>query len=134
MSKRRTLAAADEETPIDLSPMIDCIFILLIFFIVTTVFVEEKGFQATKPDAAAATPLEDKDRLALEITADDEIFVDHEQIAAADVGRVVRRRLRDPEMPVVVRAHEHASHGMFVAVWDAARRGGAKELSFSTYQ
>ena len=51
---RRSVLSPDDETEINLSPMIDCIFILLIFFIVTTVFVEEKGLQVAKPDAAAA--------------------------------------------------------------------------------
>ena len=49
---RRTVFSEEEETEINLSPMIDCIFILLIFFIVTTVFVEERGFSVAKPDAA----------------------------------------------------------------------------------
>ena len=55
---RRSLIDQDEDaTEINLSPMIDCIFILLIFFIVTTVFVEETGLQVAKPDAAAPWPL-----------------------------------------------------------------------------
>ena len=63
------MLSPDDEIEINLSPMIDCIFILLIFFIVTTVFVEEQGLQVAKPDAAAAaTPNEETENVVLEIT------------------------------------------------------------------
>ena len=122
----------DEETAIDLSPMIDCIFILLIFFIVTTVFVEEDGLQAAKPDAAAAASPEDSERVTLRITAQNEILLDDQPIPIGEVVRKVRARVGDGEIPVAIEAHEASEHGLFVAVWDAARRGGADLLSFNT--
>ena len=113
--------------------MIDCIFILLIFFIVTTVFVEEKGVQVNKPDAAASLALEeDNESLTLEITAEDKVLFGEKAIAVQEVTSRVKAGLKDPEMPVVIRAHEKASHGLFLAVWDAASVGGAKTLSFNT--
>ena len=130
---KRSLLSEDEETEINLSPMIDCIFILLIFVIVTTVFVEEKGLQVNKPDAAAsANPLEESTNVTLEITAQNQILLDGKQIDLADVHTRVKSSLGDPDTPVVVRTHEKADHGVFVSVWDAARRGGAEMLSFST--
>ena len=87
---RRSIIAEDEETEINLSPMIDCIFILLIFFIVTTVFVEEKGVQVSKPDASASASLEEKENVTLEITAEDKILFGGKEIALAEVtGREV---------------------------------------------
>jgi biopolymer transport protein ExbD len=133
MARHHSLVEEDEETEINLSPMIDCIFILLIFFIVTTVFVEEQGIQVAKPDAAASTAsFEDNENVVLEITADDKILFDHHEIPLADVPNRVKSNLGDPDTPVVIRSHEKARHATFVAVWDAARRGGAKMLSFST--
>jgi biopolymer transport protein ExbD len=130
---RRSLLDEEESTDIDLSPMIDCIFILLIFFIVATVFVEERGVQANKPDSAAPAAIEEKRSLILQITAENEILVDDQEVALADVaGRVKARVGRDDETAVVVRAHERADHGTFVAVWDAALRGGAVTLTFQT--
>ena len=130
---RRSLLSEEESTEINLSPMIDCIFILLIFFIVTTVFVEEKGLQVNKPDAAAATSLEETRNVVLTITAEGKVQLDGEEIGFAEIsGRL--GALVDPETPVSIRAHEKADHGVFVAVWDAARRGGAELLSFSTVQ
>jgi len=132
MARRSVLGDEEEETEINLSPMIDCIFILLIFFIVTTVFVEEKGLTVHKPDAAASVALEEKQSVTLEITADDKILFDHREISLADVVGKVQGSVVDAETPVVIRAHEDSTHATFVAVWDAARRGGAQTLSFNT--
>jgi len=130
---RRSILDEEDRTEINLSPMIDCIFILLIFFIVTTVFVQEDGFQANKPDAAASAALEDNETVTLEIAADNKILFDKTEIGLGEVvDRVRSETAGDDEVPVVIRTHENADHGVFVAVWDAARRGGAKALSFST--
>jgi biopolymer transport protein ExbD len=128
---RRSILSEDESTEMNLSPMIDCIFILLIFFIVTTVFVQEQGLQVAKPDAAAATPLEENETLVFEITADSRILFEDGEIGLAEVAGSVEASVED-ETPVSIRAHEKADHGTFVAVWDAARRGGAEALSFTT--
>jgi len=129
---RRSIAEDDEPTEINLSAMIDCIFILLIFFIVTTVFVEETGFQVAKPDAAASSSLEETKSVTLEITQDGKVLVDGKVVPLADVPARVKSGMVDEETPVVIRAHEKAAHGVFVAVWDAAKRGGAQALSFNT--
>ena len=132
MARQSILMEPEASADINLSPMIDCIFILLIFFIVTTVFVEEKGMQVAKPDAAATAPLTETQNVTLEITAENKILLHHREIDLTDVTENVKVGLEDPETPVVIRAHEKSSHGTFVAVWDAAKRGGAQALSFST--
>jgi biopolymer transport protein ExbD len=129
---RRSILREDEPLEIDLSPMIDCIFILLIFFIVATVFVEEKGLQVAKPDAAATDLGEENENLVLQITARNQIVFEGQEIGLGDVANRVRAGVTDPDTAVVVRAHEKSDHGVFVSVWDAARRGGAEKLSFST--
>jgi len=132
MAKRSILSEDEQQTEIDLSPMIDCIFILLIFFIVTTVFVEEKGLEVYKPDAAASVALDVGDDITLEITASNVVMLEGEEISMADVTARVRATVRDDDIPVIIRAHEKAKHGIFVSVWDAAAKGGAKNMSFST--
>ena len=129
---RRSLISEEEETEINLSPMIDCIFILLIFFIVTTVFVEEKGFQVDKPDAAALPTQEESENIVLEITAQNEVRIDSQPIELAEIASRVKSALTDPETAVVIRAHEKSRHATFVRVWDAAKQGGAEALSFNT--
>ena len=132
MGRRSVFSAEDEQTEINLSPMIDCIFILLIFFIVTTVFVEEKGLQVHKPDAAATANLDIDENITLEITDANAVMFAGEQIHVKDIPMRVRTSMQGEDIPVIIRAHEEADHGIFVAVWDAAARGGAKSMSFST--
>jgi len=129
---RRSILSDDDEVKIDLSSMIDCIFILLIFFIVATVFVEEKGLQASKPDAAATATEDESETVILQITADNRVLVQNEEVAIGEVAGRVQTSLVDEATPVVIRAHQSSDHGVFVGVWDAARRGGAEILSFST--
>ncbi len=129
---RRSILSEDDATEINLSPMIDCIFILLIFFIVTTVFVEEQGVKVNKPDAAATSSDDESENVTLEITASSKILLDDKEVGLGELAALVKARVKDPETPVVIRAHEKARHGVFVSVWDAARRAGAVTLSFST--
>jgi len=129
---RRSILQDEEATEINLSPMIDCIFILLIFFIVTTVFVEETGVEVNKPDAAASANPDESENVAIEIDAAGKILHGGQQISLAEVTAIVKAKVEDPETPVVIRAHEKSRHGLFVSVWDAAKRGGAQTLSFST--
>lgn len=130
---KRSVLSEEEPTVIELSPMIDCIFILLIFFIVTTVFVEEKGLQVNKPDAAASASLDEQDDVVIAISADDKVLLDGAEVSLAEVTARLQGVV-DAETPVSIRAHEKSDHGTFVAVWDAAKRGGAEMLSFSTVQ
>jgi biopolymer transport protein ExbD len=130
---RQSLIQEEDATEINLSPMIDCIFILLIFFIVTTVFVEEKGLEVNKPDAAASAALDPGQNVAFEISPDDKIHFRGREIPLAEVTSRVRESTgKSPDARVVIRAHEKASHGIFVHVWDAAKQGGASTLSFTT--
>ena len=129
---RRSIVNEDDNTEINLSPMIDCVFILLIFFIVTTVFIEEKGLQVNKPDAAAPSSAEESENVVLQITAGNKVLLDEREVSLAEVTANVKARVKDAETPVVIRAPEKADHGTFVGVWDAAKRGGAQALSFTT--
>jgi biopolymer transport protein ExbD len=129
---RRRLIAEEEPTEINLSSMIDCIFILLIFFIVTTVFVEEAGIQVNKPDAAATPSTEETENVVLEITSRNKVLLGTKEIPIEEVAAVVRENMVDEDTPVVIRANEKSIHATFVAVWDQAILGGAKQLSFST--
>ena len=129
---RRSVMEEEEPTEINLSAMIDCIFILLIFFIVTTVFVEEKGLQVAKPDSAASSAVEETRSVTLELGADGKVTIDGKGVSLADVPARVKSGMVDEETPVVIRANAKAPHGAFVAVWDAAKRGGAQALSFDT--
>ena len=87
---REALSDDDLETAIDMSPLIDCVFILLIFFIVTTVFVEETGVEVDKPQAASSVQLE-KTSILIAITESGQVVYDNQDIGIGGVQRIVRQ-------------------------------------------
>ena len=129
---RRSLTSNDnDEVEINLSPMIDMVFILLIFFIVTTVFVEETGVEVNKPDAAASTQLE-KNSILIAVTADNKVIYGGNEIGVSGVQPIVKRLTQSEDIPVIIQSDEGASHGVFARVYGEAKRGGAKSINFST--
>jgi biopolymer transport protein ExbD len=132
MGKR--FGASDEggdEGGVDMSPLIDCVFILLIFFIVTTVFVEETGIEVDKPQAASASDLE-KESILLAVTAAGAVVYGGQDIGLSGVQPLVRRMTRKDDMPVIIQVDEKAPAGAFVRVIDEAKLGGAKKVSVAT--
>ena len=126
-------ASEDEggEGGIDMSPMIDCVFILLIFFIVTTTFVEETGVEVDKPQAASAVQLE-KNSILIAITANGEVIYGGRDIGIAGVQPLVKRMLQQEDVPVIVQADQHVQAGLMVRVIDEAKMGGALKVSVAT--
>jgi biopolymer transport protein ExbD len=122
----------EEDAAIDISPLIDCIFILLIFFIVTTTFVEETGIEVDKPQAAAASALE-KQSVMIAVTADGAIVYGGKEIGISGVQPIVRRFVeKEADTPVIIQADEKAPTGIFARVLDEAKLGGAAKVSLST--
>lgn len=130
----RKSESSDSSSPeINLSPLIDCVFILLIFYIVTTVFVEETGIQVNKPEAAAAVQL-DKNSIQIAISETNEVFYAGTNIGVEGVTGIVKRQLADRKVPVVILADKFADHGIFSEVYGAVKAAGASEITFSTEQ
>jgi biopolymer transport protein ExbD len=122
----------EEDAAIDISPLIDCIFILLIFFIVTTTFVEETGIEVDKPQAAAAAALE-KQSVMIAVTAEGAIVYGGKEIGISGVQPIVRRFVdKEADTPVIIQADEKSPTGIFARVLDEAKLGGAMKVSLST--
>lgn len=119
------------EGAIDMSPMIDCVFILLIFFIVTTTFVEETGVEVDKPQAASASRLE-KTSILIALTAGGAIVYGGREIGISGVQPLVRRMLQKEDVPVIVQADTASSSGLLVRVVDECKLGGATKVSIAT--
>ena len=119
------------DTGIDMSAMIDMVFILLIFFIVTTTFVEETGVEVDKPQAASAVQLE-KTSILIAITNKGEVVYGGREIGLGGVQPLVRRMLSKEEVPVVIQADQTVPSGLLVRVIDAAKLGGAVKVSLAT--
>lgn len=131
MAKNSILAEPEPETEINLSPMIDCIFILLIFFIVTTVFIEEPGVEISKPDASLDLGLE-KNSIIIAITADNKVIYGGKEVGTSGAGARVRQLLNKDELPVIIQADARAEHGLFSDLWSEIKNSGAKKISVST--
>jgi len=128
----RTLSyETEEQTEINLSPMIDCIFILLIFFIVTTVFVEEPGVEIVKPIARTQEELE-KNSILIAVTNDNKIVYGGKEFSISGIGTRVRQLLHQNDYPVIIQGDVHAEHGMVSKLWTEVKIAGAKKISVST--
>jgi biopolymer transport protein ExbD len=119
------------EGAIDISPMLDCVFILLIFFIVTTSFVEESGVEVDKPQAASASQLE-KSSIILALTAKGEVVYGGREIGIGGVQSLVRRLLQAEDLPVIIQADGASQSGLLVRLIDEAKLGGATKVSLAT--
>ena len=114
-----------------MSPMIDCVFILLIFFIVTTTFVEEAGVEVDKPTAASSVSLE-KNSVIFALTADGEVYFDQKPVGLSNVRSIVARKMLQEKQPVIVQVDAAASAGMLTRVIDQAKLGNAEKVSIAT--
>jgi biopolymer transport protein ExbD len=123
----------DSETGIDISPLIDCVFILLIFFIVTTVFVEETGVEVDKPQAASAVRLE-KNSILIALTDKGQVVYGGREIGISGVQPLVKRMLQKEDLPVIIQADAVAQSGLLVRIIDEAKLAGATKVSVATNQ
>ncbi len=129
---RRLSDQGDEEVKIDLSPMIDCVFILLIFFIVTTVFVEESGIDVNRPDAGGPSNSNDDAQIVeFDINPQGIVKFRGRDIGTQGVRGIVKQmRVNQPDIPVLIRASEKTPHSVFAEVYGEIRMGGAEKISF----
>ena len=130
MRKRNREADADE-AQIDLTPMLDVVFIMLIFFIVVASFLKEAGIEMNRPDANNNPPDPDATSIAVTITGDDQIWMENRRIdiraARANIARLLAS---DPEQSFSVKTEPGATAGALIEVADAAREAGVKQVNW----
>lgn len=133
MKRRRVFSSGNQGAEdINISPLIDMVFILLIFFIVTTVFVEETGIEVTKPQATSAVQLE-KNSILIAISANGNVVYGGREIGVSGIRAIVRRLTKeDPKMPVIIQADETVQTSLLVRVIDEAKLAGAQSVNIST--
>lgn len=132
MGRFHQIAADDNnETGIDISPLMDCVFILLIFFIVTTTFVDETGVEVDKPQAASSVKLE-KTSILIALTHKGEVVYGGREIGISGVRPLVKRMLQKEDVPVIIQADSAAQSGMLVRLIDEAKLAGAVKVSVAT--
>ncbi len=117
---------------IDLTPMLDVVFILLIFFIVTSVFITEAGIEVTKPEASTAEP-RSQDLILIAISPEGEIWIDGEAIDSRFIRTRFERRLAEtPNASVVIQGDRSAANEHVMTILRAARDADIANVSIST--
>ena len=117
---------------INMSPLIDIIFILLIFFVVTTVFIDDPGVEINKPTARSAEEVQ-KNSILIAVTNEDEIYCSGRNVGQNAIGNLIASLLAsEPDLPVVIQGDKQASHGVIMKVTDAAQSAGAKKVYSAT--
>lgn len=130
--RQRRRRRATEDAAINITPLLDIVFILLIFFIVTTSFAKEFGVDMNRPANAPVKERERAELIAVRIEADGTVFVEDRAVDLRAVRANIESGLaRKPQASVVVVAHRAADAGLMVRVVDQARLAGAANVSLA---
>ncbi len=130
--RRNSQQSAEAEAQIDLTPMLDVVFIMLIFFIVTASFIKEAGIEVNRPEASTAQPKENVNILVA-INANNEIWMDKRRIDVRAVrANIERMHAENPKGAVVIQADNKSNTETVAAVLDAAREAGVLDVSLAT--
>ncbi|MBT70971.1 MAG: biopolymer transporter ExbD [Gammaproteobacteria bacterium] len=121
----------DEAGEIDLTPMLDVVFILLIFFIVTSVFVTEAGIEVTRPEASTVDPTSG-DLILIAVGPNGDIWIDGDQIDPRFIRSRFELRLADaPNSAIIIQADESANNEQVMLILQAAREANIDNVSIS---
>ncbi len=132
MTRRHQFKRTEEDNEVNLTPMLDVVFIMLIFFIVTASFVKESGIDVSRPDANQQQQETKKRSILISITSSNEIWIQKRRVDVRAVRANIERLLAErPESGVVIQAAESAENGTFVRVLDQARMAGALNVSIA---
>jgi biopolymer transport protein ExbD len=129
--KKKRLQPREEESEINMTPMLDIVFIMLIFFVVTASFLKETGVDVSRPEASTAVRKE-HGNILVGITAGDEVWIDKRRVDIRAVrANIERLRAENPEGAVVIQADKAAKTGLLVQVIDHARMAGVADVSIA---
>ncbi|MGI9229530.1 MAG: ExbD/TolR family protein [Gammaproteobacteria bacterium] len=124
-------ATGDDESQVDLTPLIDVVFIMLIFFIVTATFIKETGIDVNKPDAPTAE-VKKKANILIAIDANNNVWIDRRKVDIRAVRpNIERLHAENPQGSVVIQADEESKNKLLVAVMDAARQAGVYNIALA---
>jgi biopolymer transport protein ExbD len=128
---RRHLSREEDDSDINITPMLDMVFIMLIFFIVTASFVKEAGIDVNKPGAVTAQT-KGRASIFIAISANNEVWIDRRQVDIRQVGANIERLLAEnPQGSVVIQADRDSKNGVLVQVMDAAKLAGVENVSLA---
>ena len=122
----------EEENEINLTPMLDVVFIMLIFFIVTASFIKEAGIDVNRPDSITAESQADA-AILIAISEGDEIWIDRKPVEPRAVRDAIERlHLENPKGSIVIQADEESTNELLVVVLDAAKQVGVANVAIAS--
>jgi biopolymer transport protein ExbD len=125
-------AQEEDENEINLTPMLDVVFIMLIFFIVTASFIKEAGLDVNRPDAPVTQSKPEEANILVAIDANDDIWIDRRLIDPRAVrANIERMHAENPQGSVVIQPNKQSTNKMLVTVMDAARQAGVYNISLA---
>ena len=131
MRKRNLFGQEEDENEINLTPMLDVVFIMLIFFIVTASFIKEAGIDVDRPDAPTADSQDDA-AILIAISPADEIWIDRRQVEPNQVrGMIERLHAENPKGSIVIQADEESTNEALVVVMEAAKQAGVTNVAIA---
>ncbi|NNC55573.1 MAG: biopolymer transporter ExbD [Pseudomonadales bacterium] len=123
----------DEEGSVDITPMLDVVFIMLIFFIVTATFVKESGIDVDKPSAATVV-VQEQASILIAIDADNNVWVNRRQVDIRSVRSIVERlHAENPKGKLVIQADRESINDILVQVMDASRQAGVFDIALAAH-
>ncbi|MBR9909484.1 MAG: biopolymer transporter ExbD [Gammaproteobacteria bacterium] len=129
---RKRKSGDDDQNAIDLTPMLDVVFIMLIFFIVTASFIKEAGIEINRPDATTAE-LKKSANILVAVSANNEVWIDKNQVDIRAVKGVIERmHAENPKGALVIQADDESNIETLTKVAEAAREAGVLDVSVST--
>jgi biopolymer transport protein ExbD len=124
-------AQQEEESEINITPMLDVVFIMLIFFIVTATFIKEAGIDVNRPDAQTAVKQE-KANILIAIGPNNDIWIDRRQVDIRSVRpNIERLHAENPQGSVVIQADKESKTETLIEVMDASRQAGVYNVSIA---
>jgi biopolymer transport protein ExbD len=123
----------DDENEINLTPMLDVVFIMLIFFIVTASFIKEVGLDVNRPDNQQQQQVKQEEaNILVVIDANDDIFINRRLIDPRAVrANIERLHAENPEGMVIIQANKSSTNKQLVTVMDASRQAGVYNISIA---
>ncbi len=128
---RRRRTSDEQDNEINMTPMLDVVFIMLIFFIVTASFVKESGIDINRPDASTAEKKQ-QGNILVAISESGQIWIDNRQVDVRALRpNIERLHAENPQGAVVIQADKQSRNGLLVDVMDAAREAGVYNVSIA---
>jgi len=128
------LQEQDEKEEIDMTPMLDVVFILLIFFIVTASFVKEAGIDVNRPEAATAVKKE-RANILVAISDKGDVWINKRKVDIRSVqANIERLKAENPQGTVVIQADKKATTDTLIKVMDSARAAGVYDVSIAAQE